>query len=536
MQKSTSTLSPRHIGFLLALSLLYFLTLILPNHTGAQNPEMLAIFEVDEFAQYAHAVRMASGSDTLVGSLRNFVAYQHYFYGYPFYFLSALVLLPLRVLLGSGWAAHTSTLVLVLRQCISVLPNLLSVWLLTYAATGFAARLKTIVLFVLLLIVPGLLVNSLWWHADGLALLCVSLVFFCLRRDGLRFGPYFWWAAAAAGLGLGIKYSTAWFVLTIPTYLFLGLRRGRLGRGRALRLAAGFLGVMLLAFVLSNPLLLLPQERAELLATQRLQFEQTRQGILVGRPAFLEGGRLPTWLTSHYGGGAFLALLGAALLLGWARRATRPQAALLSAWLLPALFITFNASSFRPHYWLPVLLPAITALVFVLPDSLADLRRAAGWPRLLQWLVLALLGFQAAHFMRTDAGLITSTLQREQNSPSLQFYGAVQAQLAAASPAQPLRIYRDWKVYFPSRAGLEVFMDWELGSLDMLNSEQPDILLLERENVLAYGDAHYLANAPDPARLEPMHRFYRAALLHQLEGYTLMYEDAFGLMFVRPAN
>lgn len=536
MKKSTSNNQPRHfrtIGLLLLCSLVYFVLLIFPNATGAQNPEMLSIFEVDEYAQYEHAVRMVSGSDSLLGSLRNFVAYQHYFYGYPFYLFSAVVLLPLRLLFGSGWVEHTSLIVLVLRQLINVLPNLLAVWLLTYAATEFKSSFKTISLFILMLALPGLVGNSLWWHADALGLMFMALVFFCLRKDSLYFGRYFWLAAAATGVALGIKYVGALFGLTIPTYLLLGLRSQRQNLPRALRTGALFLALMLTVFVLTNPLLLLPQERAELIANQQLQFEQTSQGILVGRPDFLQDGRLPAWLTGNYGMPVFLGLLAAALLAGWLQPGHCPQAAILSAWLLPNLLVAYNASSFRPHYWLPVFLPALTALTFVLPEQPAQwLRRPLTSKALTGMVVLLVLLVQAGLFVRQDVLQYTEVLQREATSPSLEFYRSTQARLAALPAEAPLRIYRDWKVYYPSQPTMDVFFDWELGSHDMLQAQQPDVLLLERENVQAYGAEDYLETAPDPERLLGIHLFYRDALLNQLAGYELVYEDGFGLMFI----
>lgn len=534
MKKSTSNTQPQRsptVWLLLICSLLYFALLIFPNLTGAQTPEMLAIFEVDEYAQYEHAVRMATGSDNWRDTLRHFVVYQHYFYGYPFYFFSALVLLPVRVLLGAGWAEHTSSLILVLRQLISVLPNLLSLWLLTYAATEFKSNFKTLTLFMLMLLLPGLMDNSLWWHADGLALLFMALVFFFLRLDGLRFGRYFWLSAVAAGIGLGIKYVGGFFVLVTPLYLVLGVQRKTLTSARFVAYAAGFLALMLAIFVITNPLLLFPQ-RADLIATQRLQFEQTSQGILMGRSSFLHNGRLPSWLTENFGSPAFLALLAVALLAGW-RQGGEPRlhAALLTAWLLPNFIVMLNASSWRIHYWLPIMLPAMTALVFVLPHSWQGLRAKQPPARaVLQWGILALLVWQAGTFAVSSGEQYVRTLRREQTSASLRFYRTVQPLLAAEAP---LHIYRDWKVYFPAEDDMSVFMDWDLGSHDMLNSEQPDVLLLERENVEAYGDEHYLASAPDPGRLEPMHRFYRAALLDEFGRYRLIYQDDFGLVFLR---
>ncbi len=532
MNKSTSNKPAKRsttVWLLLLASLLYFVLLALPNATGARDVDMLSIFEVDEYAQYEHVVRMVSGGESLVDSLRKFVAYEHYFYGYPFYFFSAVSILPLRWLLGADLHAHTATIVLVLRQLINVAPNLLSVWLLTYTATQFRSVFKTIVIFALLLLLPALMGNSLWWHADGLALLFMALGFFLLRLDGLRFQRYFWLAAAAAGVGLGIKYIGALFVLVIPLYLSLGVRQSRLSWRQAAARGLGFVAIMLAVFVLTNPLLLLPQ-RADLIANQRLQFEQTSQGIFASRPDFLEAGRLPGWLTANFGTAAFLALLAAALAAGWLQGGRqRAEAALLAAWLLPNLLVMLNASSMRVHYWLQIFMPAMMALVFILPDKLEF--KFQPRPRaLLQWAALLLIAVQAGLFAQESSRHYQQTLHREDTSPSLQFYRTVHPTLLANGEQH---IYRDWKVYFPSDAQFSVFLDWELGSHDMLAEEQPDVLLLERENVEFYGAEDYLDTSPDPGRLEPMHRFYRDALQNQIPSYTLVYEDAFGLVFVR---
>ena len=85
---------------------------------------MLGVFEHDEFAQYPHIIRMLTPGDTLYQSLRNFVVYLHYYYGYPFYFISAILLLPYKWIAGAGWASSTQWVMLMLRQMVNVLPML----------------------------------------------------------------------------------------------------------------------------------------------------------------------------------------------------------------------------------------------------------------------------------------------------------------------------------------------------------------------------------------------------------------------------
>src|SRR5262249_9618114 len=116
-----------------------------------------------------------------------------------------------------------------------------------------------------------------------------------LARDNLRFGRWFYLAAAFCGLATGTKMIGLWFFLCVALYLFLGwLHRRTLtdqhaaaslpepadasaetpggpspkrasaglrswaGLGAPLRQGALFLVVMILAIVASNPLLTVP--------------------------------------------------------------------------------------------------------------------------------------------------------------------------------------------------------------------------------------------------------------------------------------
>jgi len=88
---------------LLLLGTVYFVLFWFPNATGAQDQNMLSVFNADEFAQYPHAVRMLEPGKTFSQSLYRFFAYQHYYYGFPFYFSSAVAaLLPVKLLSGFG--------------------------------------------------------------------------------------------------------------------------------------------------------------------------------------------------------------------------------------------------------------------------------------------------------------------------------------------------------------------------------------------------------------------------------------------------
>ena len=110
---------------LLLLGVAYFFLFWPVNSLGARDQIMISIFEPDEFAQYSHPLRMLDQpGKTLNQSIYRFTAYQHYYYGYPFYFYSAVALLPLKFISGLGNTAYN---MLFLRQLVSVLPMIAAV-------------------------------------------------------------------------------------------------------------------------------------------------------------------------------------------------------------------------------------------------------------------------------------------------------------------------------------------------------------------------------------------------------------------------
>lgn len=292
----------RTLLWLGGISTLIFILFIFPNRTGAADATMLSVFEVDEYAQYPNLLHMLQPGTSFYQSLRNLLIYLHYFYGYPFYFFSALAILPIRWLGGSGWSEHTRLLVTVLRQMINVLPMLFTIGLLVDLKTHLKPTWKAVGLFILIATLPGVVSNQLWWHPDAIAALWMVLTFWLLERDNLRFGRNFYLAGLACGVSVGLKYFGVYFALAIPIYLLWGGLTHRIGWVKVLVRAGAFVGLMAVGLVVSNPLLLLPQERAAVISAQLWQFRQTTQGMLVHSPtAYFQNG-LPADFVLHYGG------------------------------------------------------------------------------------------------------------------------------------------------------------------------------------------------------------------------------------------
>jgi hypothetical protein len=526
----------------IGISVLYFLIFIAPNLKGAQNASMLAVFEIDEFAQYPHLIEMLTPGATFYQSLRNFLIYQHYFYGYPFYFISAVFALPEKFFLGGSWPINTPVIVASLRQLVNVAPMIVSIFLLVYMQTRLRPLWKSVGLFVFLLSLPAVIGNNLWWHPDSLQVLSGILVLFFLDRDDLRFGKNFLFSAAVCGVAAGIKYAGLFFFLVIPVYIVWGLIDKRISFRKAIFSGLEFVGIMVITLILTNPLLLLPQERAEVISNQLLQFQQTSLGILQTNPEpYFNWGSYPEDFRIHYGEFGFILIALAALVYGILRPGEgqsqrRRLLVLILAWIIPtAITINFSATR-RTYYFLPVILPLFSCLAVLPFEKIRNLfsqKPKSGWSSW-GWLLLAgVIVLQAILFIRTDVEKYRQALTREKTSTSIAFYKTLDSEFLPKIRENKLVIYRDWHVYFPSQSDREVEMSWEMVSYDFINPIHPDLILLDRENLNLFSQAESVERAVDPQKMLPVYQFYRDAKSNQIPGYSLLYENSFGLAFVK---
>lgn len=514
----------------------YFLALIPVNLTGAENPEMLAIFEVDEFAQYAHVIRMVTPGETFLESARNFFVYLHYFYGFPFYALSGLTLLSAKMFLPD-FPNGTRAIVCLLRMVVSVLPMILSALLLTRLVARDRKLPVQLGLFVFLLTIPAVVINDFWWHPDSLSLLPVCFVFYFLDRDAERFGWNYYAAAAATGIAVGIKYQGVYFALTVPLLLILAVRRKKLNVRAACLHGLGFVSVMILFVVIANPLLLLPQERGEIFRVQSQLFAETSVGMQTRNSASIFSGfNLNDALRRDYGDIWFWVLAAG----GWVGAAfsadgrRRRMAQIVLSYAATAFAVLAWSPTNRSHYFLALALPLCCGFVFLIPDSfrLKSARREAG-------AILAVLAaVQFCANLVTDTNLVKTQLNRQADSAKIAFYhelgGALTDALAqTGSENRMLRVLRDAKAYFPAQPGVDVRQDWDMLTIEDVTEYRPDWILLEVENICRFGDASILDEAIDVGELTPIQSFYAAAQADAIPGYILAAENEAAALFVR---
>ncbi len=529
-----NTEQKRTLLILVIIGVLYFCALIPANLTGAETADMLEVFEVDEYAQYPHLIRMLTPGDSLYQTLRNFFIYLHYYYGYPFYFWSAIFVLPLKLIPGV-FPGNTRVIVCVLRQCISVLPVILSAGLLVWITTRFKRTVTAVLLDVLILTMPAVLQNDFWWHPDSLSLFFLTLTFFFLDRDRLRCGRDFLFAAAGCGAAIGTKYLGLYFCLAVPAYLICARVHGSISTKRMFAAAGLFLAVMALFILVSDPLLLLPQERAEIIATMKTQTELSGVGIFLRYDsAFLEDGRIPAWLTENYLRlpMLILAIAGVIRCIIRADAEVRTMAIVTAVYIVTACTVNLNTAAKRLHYFLPILLPLSVWLSFGLPRE--ERRR-----RVLEALLCLCVAVQIGVNVKTDIGLYQTQLTREEDSASIALYQTLEDEylpLPEVPTERMTRVYRDWKAYFPEQEGYAVKVEWELADQSLIDEWHPDLILLDKENIRAYGTASAVENAVNPVRMAGIASFYASAAEKSIPGYRFLCENSFGMVFKKDAE
>lgn len=349
---------------LLVLATVYFSVMIYPNNQGADNPRLLAITSQDEGFQYPFLLRMLTPGGSLKETITHIFSYHHYIYGYPFYVASALVSLPVRLFWGDALAEHTQLHLLILRQFISVLPMLAGILTLVYLQTRFKSAWRAIGLFIFLISIPGIVRQSLtWWHPDALAIFFAILVFYFLDKDDLQLKKHFYLAAVFCGLSAGTKLLGFFFFLTIAGYLLIGLVQKKIAVKKAVLSGLLFMFVMFAVVVVANPLLLIPQTRADILKTHLSHNDSFRTGW----ENLDTYNRNPvTWLPvleRWYGGVFFLVFTMVSLLAGCIQGAQRRLNVLILLWVVPySLYLLFVIAVRPDHYWMPVLLPLFSAV------------------------------------------------------------------------------------------------------------------------------------------------------------------------------
>ncbi|MCC7117115.1 MAG: hypothetical protein IT310_01205 [Anaerolineales bacterium] len=521
------------LAVLIFFGFLYFCAFWTPNAQGARDLYMLSVFAPDEFAQYPYVEQMLNQpAGSTLQSIYRFIQYKHYYYGFPFYWLSSVFgLIPLRLL---GYKDIALDL-LFLRQMTSVLPMLLSVGLLVYMQTRFENLFHSVFLFLFLLTIPMTLINNLWWHPESLVLLFVVLTLFFLQKDNFAYKRDFYFSAIACGLATATKLLGLFFFLAILAYLLVGWLQKRFDLKKCALLGTSFIVLMAGSFLVSNPFLVFKSERDLAFQVQLGQSAATATGFI-----FTSARNPSLWLPTieeYYAQPAFLGLIVLALFLAILNREKRLINSLIFLWSAAfGIYLLFFVALRHRYYFLPVMLPLFSALPAVFDKSIFDALKQS-WMKPMRWLFIFLtaltLGVQILYNLQYDRQAYIEAWHKEANSASLAFFTLIDDQyLSKISLNRQLIIYRSTRAYIADEPRWVVKDRWMPVSYAYIERVRPDVIVLWKQEVLDYTNSDAIEQTTLSASLQKALPFYKDARSGSLNGYTLIYQDEFGMLFI----
>jgi len=517
-------LHSKAVRILLALIfVLYFAACLQPNAAGSQNIAMISMFEPDEAANYYVLERMTSPKPNLPVFLQYFITYDYYHYGFPFFGLSALVAYPLR---WTGQFDNLPLLMLVERQVISLLPTLIALLLLVYMQDGFRTY-RSVLLYLLLLLVPAVLKNSLWWHPDGLVLLFAVLALYFLWKDERRYGKFYRWAAVMAGVLAATKLIGVYFFLSIIPLLIMSVREGQLTTKAAFHKWLAFVGITAGAFVLANPFVFSPDALVKYLYTVYNQLTVVSKGYGV----IYTSGLTAAWPEMRTTFGSALFLLTALGVSIWAllKGKDKHLALVILCWFVPLTLTVVIGAGFKYQYWLPAALPLLSNLILLFPEPGERLQPLGR--KFVQGALVLLVLVQAGFFASQDVALAQAQATRAEHDERLSFFEETQGVLQPLA-GQKLKVYYDYRLYVPADTpNWQIETSFDLLSYAYIQEHDFDVLLMLQQRIWDYTKPD--AVGIDPEAFALSQQFYRDADAGEIEGYDLVYRTPLALVFVK---
>jgi len=520
----------RNLLITLAIAVVYVAAFIPVNQRCSQNHNMLLCAGSDEYYQYPFLMAMGTRQKTLFGTVKNVIDHKHYYYGYPFYFVSAAAIAPLRVLAQFRDGNYTQAHILALRQ-LSPLFIAAAIFLIVAMWTGFHSLPHAASMFVFLAALPSVIENNTWWHPDGMVTFFIVATIFCLSRDNLQFGKWFYWSAVACGVAISTKVIGIFFVVCIPAYLACGVLQKKLPPIRAVRNGAIFVALMLASVVVTYPVLLIPHKNAAIRAVMEHQTTMNNFGWGVRMEKgplahYTETLRLYFGLWPIYG----LALVCGVIGLRDADKKRRVLTLISLAWSLPFLcYLLFVVARKSHYYFIPVLLPLFPLL------WLAFVGEAATKPRLLlRYAVGIVLIGQFALFLPTNFQYYSKMATEERDAPALVFYQELlDRKILNESAAKPVSIFRDPYVYLPPVAAFDQRMKWGAADYSDIRTFRPDFIMLLQTYIDEHSAPGQVEKSFDKKQAQASLRFYRDAKENKIEGYRMIYQNQFATAYER---
>lgn len=505
------------------ITIIVFIVFIFPNKAGSADEAMVNIFQPDEYATWTVVDRMTSPKPDRPSFLQHFFLYNFYHYGFPFFSLSAL---PVFVARWTNQIDNMPFVMASIRQFVNVLPSLIAILFLVYIQDQFRSY-KSILLYLILLSIPAVVNNNMWWHPDGLCLLFTTLTLFFLWKDDQKFGRHFYIAAIFAGILTATKLIGVFFLVAIIPILLLQLKAKKWRFVELVGQWSLFAFIMAIAFVISNPFLLTMEGISGYVRT--IYFELT--GVSTGYEIVYAKGFAPTWasLQPAYGKLPFLIAIIFSFFLGFLDKNKRNLMVILLCWFVPLTFTVLFTTHFKYQYWLPAAIPAFSTLVMLLPDQ--TWKKDKLWLNIPRAIFVAVVAVQLVFFNIQNVQSVSAQIQREETSESIHFYHKATQVLKPIS-TENVDVYYDYRVYIPyDSAPWRLYTTFDMLNYTYIENNHFDVLLLENQRMLDYLNPD--AIGVNQEKLDAARVFYGDARNNQITNYTLLYENDYGKVFVR---
>ncbi|MCD4752096.1 MAG: hypothetical protein K8R40_03385 [Anaerolineaceae bacterium] len=523
----------RTFFILIGINILLFLLFLIPNSVGVDDLDMVRIFEPDEGDPIRIVYQMLEQGDSFKSTLLNFLLYNYYHYGFPYFGFSALLLIPLKWL---GLYPQAAVVFPLLRQMISVLPMLISLTFLTYLWTRFQSLWCSALLFLFLALTPAVVANNFWWHPDSLAFLFCVLTIFFLHEDDYQFGWKFYLSAVFCGFAIGTKFIGLFFFLTIPIYLYLGFRKKHLALSKTIVTAAAFAALMIFSIWLSNPMLVYSGVRDQYWRFISLQSISTAQGYDIQYPVGI--GIFIEYVNSHYGGLIlfFVALISTIWGI-WTDHNRRLNLIILT-FILPQIIYYGSSVALKYQYLLPLCIPLLSTVFNIYPfviessKNFTMLKRKKALKAVLIIACALLIAIPTVQNIQRGYEFYSNHIHKLDNNPNIRFYQEIKPEILDKLDT-PVTVYIDYRVYLPSNESIYTFWSYNMLDVEYIQAHSPELVVLMQQRIEDYTSLENIEKAIDPVQMEKSSAFYSDADNENINGYVFLYRDSFGLVFMR---
>ena len=509
---------------MIAISIVFFTIIAIPNSKASENVAMVEMFEPDEGIMIPVIRRMTSPRDTFKDHLYYFLLYEYYFYGFPFFAGSALVTFPFQ---WFNQIENIPLLMLTLRQVITVLPAFASILLLVYMHDRFKTY-RSILLSIFLFIVPAVVNNNFWWHPDGMVMFFSVLVLYFLYTDEHKLGWRFLMAAFICGVLTATKLVGAYFFLAVGLTIIWSLAKKEVTWKKAIFKSIAFLFIMMATFVAANPFLLISSHRNLYINIFRKQTEL----LSFGYGIIYERGLASSWplMREYYGEAIFLIATLGVIVWNVLKKETRLLHALTLAWFLPLTISVLTFSHFKYQYWLPVAIPLFASWGSFIPKNLSfNIKKLTLNNAIRIALTLIFIG-QFVLFGVQSANMIYKRTMRKENNDEIAFYYLAMDQLEPLDEHSVFAYY-DYRLYMPDKENWRKETSFELLDYEFIKARNFDVLFLLQQRINDYINPNVVGI--DTESFARSQAFYHDANDDSLDGYYLIFRNKTALLYVR---